>query len=176
MSHRNPHHRGGFTLLELVLVMMILVVTMGIVAPRLANWNRGQDLRNSADMFIALTRLARSQAIAEGTMFRIQFNAEAGKYQLRRQLKTRTADGNLEFAALNTTMGQMFTVPEGGKIQLTVTTVDGQPTDTTECINFYPNGRSQKATVIISDKSGRQITAECASAMEEFRVTQEPKS
>lgn len=175
MTRRTVTSRG-FTLLELVLVMMIMVIAVGIVAPRLANWNRGQDLRNAAEMFISVTRYARSQAIAEGTMYRIQFNAEAGEYQLKKQERVKSADGFAQFIAINTTMGQLLKVPEGGKIQLTVTTVDGQPTDTTECINFYPNGRAQKATVIISDKTGRQITAECASPMEEFHVTLETKS
>lgn len=153
--------------------MMIIVVAVGITVPKLAGWNRGQELKNTAETFISLTRLARSQAIANAMVYRIEFDAEAGKYQLKKQSREIGPDGKAsQFIQIDTSMGKTFAVPEGGKILLTVTTDGRQATDTLECINFYPNGRSQKATVVFSDKTGRTIQAICNSPTEEFAVVQ----
>jgi type II secretion system protein H len=155
--------QSGFTLLELVLVMIIMATAVAITAPKLTNWNRGQELRNCADEFITLTRLARTSAITNGMIYRIEFEADAGKYRLKRQEGT-------QFVAVSGPMGKDFSAPSGGMIKLEVVLDLYQPDDVTECINFYPTGRAQTARVTFSDKAGMTAEVGCDSPAEEFRV------
>src|SRR5438093_10887720 len=72
----------AFTLLELVLVMVIACLALALVAPSLSAWGHGAQLRDLADQFVSLTRLARSRAVADGLTYRINIDAKSGTYQL----------------------------------------------------------------------------------------------
>lgn len=65
-SSRPPAGRLGFTLVELLLVMALLVIVLAIAAPNLANFFRGRSLDNEARRLLALTRLGQSRAVSEG--------------------------------------------------------------------------------------------------------------
>jgi type II secretion system protein H len=58
--------RRGFTLIELILVMSLLVIVIALVAPSLGNFFRGRNLDSESRRFLALTRYARSRAVSEG--------------------------------------------------------------------------------------------------------------
>lgn len=64
-SAERPHRRG-FTLIELILVMSLLVIVIALVAPSLGNFFRGRNLDSETRRFLALTRYARSRAVSEG--------------------------------------------------------------------------------------------------------------
>jgi len=65
---RSRYRHPGFTLLELILVMVILATVMALAAPKLQSWRQGGKLRNSADEFVAATRFARTRAISSGSV------------------------------------------------------------------------------------------------------------
>jgi type II secretion system protein H len=57
---------GGFTLIELILVMAILTIVVSITAPALANFFHGRTLDSEARRLLALTRQGQSRAVSEG--------------------------------------------------------------------------------------------------------------
>ena len=59
--------RGGFTLIELILVMAVLAIVLAIIAPSLGNFFRGRTLDSEARRFVSLTRYAESRAVSEGS-------------------------------------------------------------------------------------------------------------
>ena len=62
-----PHGvRAGFTLIELILVMALLVAVAGMLAPSLGGFFRGRALDAEARRFITLARYARGAAAADG--------------------------------------------------------------------------------------------------------------
>ena len=64
----------GFTLIELIVVMVILGLTMGIVLPRVgASWRRAED-REFLQEFVQTLKRARLQAMNAGSIaaFRIR--------------------------------------------------------------------------------------------------------
>src|SRR5437016_4959262 len=101
----------GFTLLELVLVMVVACLALAIVAPSLSRWSKGAQLRDAADQFVAITRLARARAVAESTTYRLNINSQEGTYQL-------TMDNGSGFVQLQSSWGRTFPVPEGAQLQL----------------------------------------------------------
>src|SRR5215208_532805 len=63
---RSAGVRSGFTLIELILVLGLLLIVAGISYPTLKNFFRGRALDSEARRFLSLTRYAQSRAAAEG--------------------------------------------------------------------------------------------------------------
>jgi prepilin-type N-terminal cleavage/methylation domain-containing protein len=72
----------GFTLIELVVVMMLLTTALAVCAPRLSNFVRGRKLTEESRRFLALTRYARSEAASRGVPMDLWLDPQAGKYGL----------------------------------------------------------------------------------------------
>jgi type II secretion system protein H len=78
----NACRRAGFTLIELILVMTIMVVIISLVMPSLKGFFRGRSLDSEALRFLALTRYGQSRAINEGVPVELWVNSKAGSYGL----------------------------------------------------------------------------------------------
>src|SRR5205823_2612303 len=113
----------GFTLIELILVMVIMATVMALAAPTLRGWSKGSKLRNSADTFIAATRWARSRAAADGAVYVVTIDAQSNTYKVQVQNGQNYADVEGQFAS-------PVSLPDGSKIE-----------STESVINFYPTGR-----------------------------------
>ncbi|MCL2640901.1 MAG: prepilin-type N-terminal cleavage/methylation domain-containing protein, partial [Phycisphaerales bacterium] len=72
----------GFTLVELILVLVIATVAVSIAAPSLTNFVRSRDLTNTANRFVAATRYARTEAMAQATVYRININKHENRWWL----------------------------------------------------------------------------------------------
>jgi len=74
--------RPGFTLVEMVVVMTIMVVVIGAVAPNLKGFLQGRNLTNEARRFWSLTHYGSSRAINEGTPVDLWIDLKRGTYGL----------------------------------------------------------------------------------------------
>lgn len=148
----------GFTLLELILVMVILCIAMAISAPSLRGWSHGARLRDSAEQFLAAARYAHTQAIAQSKMHRLYVDPRAGSYWITVQ------DGE-QFVGVGTDFGRVFTVSDGVEMQVS------SPDATTpiEFIEFYPSGRSMPAVARFSDEAASYQVI-CRSPAEGYRL------
>lgn len=77
--------RAGFTLIELILVMALLVIVIGYAAPSLSRFFRGRHLDSEARRFLAITRYGQSRAVSEGIPMVLWIDAERGSYGLKAQ-------------------------------------------------------------------------------------------
>lgn len=160
MSARDARHLPhGFTLLELVLVLLILSVALAAVASSLHGWSRGAKVRDASEQFLAVTRWARTQAISQATTYRLNVDPRNNTYFLTQQ------DGQ-QFVNVRNDFGQVFGVPDGFRIVMT----DDQQ-QPLEAVDFLPTGRARTARVRIEHpQDGDGITLECLSPAEGFRV------
>jgi prepilin-type N-terminal cleavage/methylation domain-containing protein len=71
-------HNLGFTLMELIMVLMIIAVLCTLVAPNMRSFAKGRVLPNTASLLASTARWCRTQAIAEGTVYRLNFECDAG--------------------------------------------------------------------------------------------------
>jgi general secretion pathway protein H len=75
--------RRGFTLLELILVMLILSLTIGIILPRVgAGWKRMED-REFLQEFVQTLRRARLQAMNMGEIRAFRIRGSERLYDLK---------------------------------------------------------------------------------------------
>jgi type II secretion system protein H len=141
---RRPRH-SAFTLLELVLVLMVLAAAAAMVAPSLRGWSRGAKVRDAGDQFLAVTRWARSEALANGQLYRINIDARQGLYWV-------TVQDGQNFISPGTEFGRIFSIPEG--FQLLVADVAAQDQKPQETIDFS-RGRTQPMQVVIAGPDPR---------------------
>jgi type II secretion system protein H len=73
----------GFTLIELILVMAMLLVVMSVTFPSLKGFFRARTLDSESRRFLSLTRFAQSRAISEGVPMLLWVDAREKSYGLR---------------------------------------------------------------------------------------------
>lgn len=149
------------TLLELILVMVILSTLLAIAAPSLRGFFASRRLDNAAAQILALTQLARSQAINEGVVYRLNFDTRDRTYWL-------TAQKAGVFGRLDTEMGQVYTLPQD--IELDLEDIDEKDRDV--FLAFTPHGTSTAGAVRLTDRSGRVLEVSCPSVTEPFSIVE----
>ena len=73
----------GFTLIELILVMAMLVIMLSVTAPTMTRFFRGRTLDSEAKRFLALTRYGQSRAVSEGVPVLLWIDGRQGAYGLQ---------------------------------------------------------------------------------------------
>jgi len=103
-------NRCAFTLVELVLVMVLLVVAISLVAPRMASFMRGRALDSEARRFFALTHAGQNRAVSEGMPMILWIDEKNNDYGLEEESPAQKsdpdaenfpADGNVQIAVMN---------------------------------------------------------------------------
>jgi type II secretion system protein H len=114
LTGQNKTGRRGFTLIELILVLSLLVIITSITLPPMAKFIRGRALDTEARRLISFIHVAQSRAVSEGTPMVLWINSQAGTYGLLAetsgqtgdpQAETLTLDSTLKIAVLNTGVG-----------------------------------------------------------------------
>jgi type IV fimbrial biogenesis protein FimT len=157
--------RRGFTLLELVIVMLLLCVIAAMAAPSLRGFSEGRKVSTAAAQVESLGQWARTQSITRGVGMRLNVNPADGTYWL-----TAEQTGGI-FGTLGEEFGRVFTMPDGVTLEwYGPNPVDGQ----FPYIEFLPTGRTTaSATVRLTDKRGTIVDIACLSPGEPLRVLPE---
>ena len=151
------------TLLELILVMVILSTVLAMAAPSLRGFFTSRRTEDTAAQILTLTQLARSQAISEGVVYRLNFDARDRTYWL-------TARKAGVFESLDTEMGQVYTIPQD--IELELQDIDKKDKDV--FLVFTPHGTATAGAIRLTDRSGRVVEVSSPSVTEPFSIV-EPK-
>jgi prepilin-type N-terminal cleavage/methylation domain-containing protein len=172
-----PRCRQGFTLLELVLVMMLLTATLALAVPSLRGFVAGSKERDALAQVVALAQYAKARSAADAKVYRL--NLDGTSYWLTVQ----EADG---FVRISDDYGRTFLLPPGMRLESVPTNVpaatDGSQGGaavasvatvrpaTADGISFYPEGRTDAGMFRMTDASGRVTLLGCPSPAESFRV------
>ena len=75
----------AFTLVELIVVMVLLLIVASMVAPRMSSFFRGRALSSEARRMLSLIHHAQSQAVAEGAPVLLWIDAVNSRYGIEIQ-------------------------------------------------------------------------------------------
>jgi len=186
-------------MLELVLVMFIIAIMAGMIAPSLVRFTAGRSVDNFARRIIGAAQYARAQSVSEARVYRMNFDQGSGQFWL-------TADaGNGNFTAPPGDLNQRFLVPDGVRMQVQVSVqpnislmlnqnvqqqsvaqsgvlIDGTQAGTAgqlmqnihsqgaTYVEFSPTGRTDPVSILISDNTGHSTTVACATPTDRFQV------
>ncbi len=95
----NPIKRRNqcaFTLVEMILVMVLLVVAVSIVAPRLSGFMRERALDSEARRFISVANEGQSRAVSEGMPMVLWIDEKNNGYGLEEETPGNRADTKAE--------------------------------------------------------------------------------
>lgn len=151
----------GFTLLELILVMVILSTVLAMAGPSLRGFFTSRKTHDTAAQILALTQYARSQAITEGIVYRLNFDTLEDTYWL-------TSDQEGMFEEPGIEMGRTFTLPKDIIMELE----DLDKKDNEMFMKFTPQGIVTAGTVRLIDRSGRALEVTCPTVTESFYIVE----
>ena len=173
--------RGGFTLLELILVLVLISTVLAMVAPSLRAFAGSRPVAEAAARLVALTDYARSRAVSEAREYRLSFDLSMSSFRL-------TAQDGGSFQPLGKEFGRTFALPEGTKADLTISHATQVPATVAGSslfgqnaqgaasvtagpfIAFYPDGRTEAAGIRLTDSRGNTLNIVCRSPTEHFIV------
>jgi len=167
MSSRYPkrpfYSHEGFTLLELILVMVIISTVLAMAAPSLRGFFSSRKTHDAAANILSLIRFARSQAISEGRTYRLNFDQGRGIYWL-----TSNREGGA-FSGLNSEFGREFLLPDDTTIELEKA---DDKNGTGKYITFFPQGMAENGTITLTDRRGDVIEIMSPSPAEAYRIVE----
>jgi len=145
---------NGFTLLELILVMVILSTVLAMAAPSLSGFFGSRQTHDTAAQILALTQLARSQAISEGIVYRLNFDTTERTYWL-------TAQKAGAFEEIETGLGQIFALPKDMVMELE----EVEQEDMEMFLEFTPQGTVTAGTIRLIDRRGLALEIACPTVL-----------
>ena len=129
--------RTGFTLIELILVLLLLSVFLGLAAPNFRNSFGGIELKTTARHLVDVMRYAQSEAVTTGQTVKLKFNPEFSNYWLAR---VDPADSDKD-EKIKTPVGEIFNFP--ADFNITVSRPE---------INFYSDSTMDKEELSLCRK------------------------
>jgi prepilin-type N-terminal cleavage/methylation domain-containing protein len=149
----------GFSLMELIVVMTILVLSISLVTSSLSNLSRTIELKAAAKKVSGILRYYRSEAVNKGLVYQVLFDSESRAVKVQSVSIMEPAfekeeDEKKEEAAPKTLYG----LPNGVQMKELDFTSPQYPCDL-PAIEFYPNGGSNGGSVLFNspERGGYRI-------------------
>jgi prepilin-type N-terminal cleavage/methylation domain-containing protein len=150
--------RTGYTLIELVLVMLLLCIVAGLAAPQMRNFARGRQAGDAAEQFVSVARWARTQAIARGEVYRINVDLPSKTYWL-------TVQREGAFVRPEEDFGQKFAFPDTVAVDC-----DFQQQPDGTYAEFEPTGRTDEGSLRLTSSTGDMVQVSCLSTTDQFQI------
>jgi type II secretion system protein H len=144
------NHRG-FTLIELVVVIVVLGVMIALIAPRLGDIGDA-DLKRSARHLTGTIRFLRDEAQAKKKVYRLVFDIEGGHYWA--EVLTVSPEKTAEFKRVQTV------IESEGNLSGQTTFRDVHPVSHPDdpFILFTPDGWVEKTFIHLRNGDGKEFT------------------
>lgn len=156
---RGDAFRRGFTLLELVLVLLVAALLLSMATPALRGFIAGRHAQRTADELLAMTRLARSLAVSEGRTYRLHVDLENGELWL-------SNDELADDEALPVSLARPVVLAEDVELLWDA----DEATLARGYLRFHPNGRCEPSALEIVGPVGEPVTVASRAPHEAFAI------
>jgi len=161
--------RKGFTLLELLVVLVIISIMAAFVGPRIAGSMSSLTLKTAAKKVAASLRYARSQATSESRPYFVLFDLDKGRLTIKFGQTATKEDKEKEAAEGGQDPGasegmadeavkdrfKVYALPEGVRFDKVVSDKNEDTSDIFQIV-FFPNGGSSGGEVLLENDRGRR--------------------
>lgn len=160
----------GFTLIEVLMVVVIIMITMAVAIPSFTRSFRGAKLRTSGRTLVMASRYARSVAVLQQVQTSLLFDSELNSCEI---VSISTGGGDDKFlndgggqeeepGAATVTSLLRNTLPEGVSIVEVRGTgeTDVQEVDGIYYVSYYPNGMCDAYEIELEDDRGKRMMME----------------
>ncbi len=137
----------GFTLLELLVVLVLATLMLSLVVPRFAAVVPGVELKSTAQKTASLLRYARSRAMAESRLIAIELDPQIHGLRLSHRDAPVVLPDSIEL-----TLSDTGSLAMGHEILPPLSLDASAPGPS---IRFYPDGSSSGGSLLLSGPSGR---------------------
>jgi type II secretory pathway pseudopilin PulG len=184
--------------MELILVMLIITIMAGILAPSLGRFTAGRAVNNFGRQIVGLSQYARAQAISEARVCYLNFDAAKvyltidfpgakGKplLDLGAPLSVPVPTGlRMQMVQNADTPQPVMLLPWPADFQPQVRVQPNQLLDGTSVgagsiwvfpqsnafVQFQPTGRTDPATILLTDNSGHKVQVVCDLPTDRFHI------
>jgi general secretion pathway protein H len=130
----------GFTLIEVVIVLTIIILSVALVMPSLSRFSRSIELKAAAKKVSSILKYCRSEASNRGEVYQVLFDSNL------REVKIMSLDSAKSSS-------KTYSLPEG--IYLKEVDVKSPETEADlPAIEFYPSGGSNGGTIVLDRQGG----------------------
>lgn len=147
--------RPGFSLLELLVVLVIIAVASAVVVPRLAGSLSGVSLRSAAKRAAASMRYARSRAAGEKLPWRAVLDFEHKEIRVEPVPVGDAAEAGEKEAKAGARESKRIPLPGGVRL-VKASSGELEADAGTFEITFFPSGGSSGGEVVLADERGRR--------------------
>jgi prepilin-type N-terminal cleavage/methylation domain-containing protein len=142
----------GFSLLELIMVLTILILSVTLVTSSMSNLSRTIELKAAAKKVSGILRYYRSEAINKGTVYQVLFDSELRAVKVQSVSLTEQADEEAgDVKRVGESSKTLYGLPEGVRMKEIDFTSPQYPSDL-PTIEFYPNGGSNGGSVLFDSQ------------------------
>lgn len=150
--------RQGFTLFELLVVLMVVSLMSAMVIPRLSGYLNTIELKSAARRVAAVLRHAGNKAATEKRFFTAEIDFETRQLRLyvSSELRSFSIKNNETPDGDNRTIEAVYPLPEG--IRFTAGEENENASkDPKTTIVFFPNGSCTGGAIALSNEKGKQF-------------------
>jgi prepilin-type N-terminal cleavage/methylation domain-containing protein len=148
---------SGFTLLELILVMVILCTVLAMVSPSLRGFFSSRQINQVGEQILLLTRYTKTCSVSSGNYYRICFDLDKNTYWL-------SALTENEYVQLENTWGRSFVIPSDIHIRFQNVPQQGGR----YYLEYNPQGYGRECKLRLEDSKDNRIVLTQDSPAEDF--------
>ena len=154
--------RGGFTLVELMVVLALIGILTVMILPEMRGTFEDSLLRSSSRKLIDVFSLASSEAVSRNQTHRVVIDLRTGRYRLERRVVERGQEGFVPLPDLAGSEGSVdsriavrFVRP--GEESTRPEQRGSEPQVAADRFDFYPDGTAEAGMILLRDRAGFQL-------------------
>ena len=147
----------GFSLVELIVVLVIMSLSISLVTPSLSRFLRTVELKGAAKKVGGILRYCRSEAVNKGHVVHVLFDSNLR--EIRVQSKGLAEEKEEQDKREDSIPKKAYLLPDGIQIKK-VDVFSTQSPSGLPLIEFYPNGGSNGGSILLDSESRNSYNIE----------------